>query len=749
MSSLPNVLIIEDQVLVADAARDALDRHAVACCEVASSRDMAMAAMRKSLPDLVVLDFELDESNSVLDFIAELRETWHLPVVVFSSRSDAQYWQIISRVRPEAVLTKPVGPAKLGAAVRKAFDAEYLRKRAAKDSDSEPRIRRLADSMVELVVATDLCGRVTMVNHGGIVVGGDPLDSLIGKPLDEVLGLVSSEGNPIALAESARAASGVLRWSGCEGRLGDIWIPGELEVLLAPMPGLMGGIVGMLAVLSPTEAWYAERATAVIDGNEKNWRSVFQSIGRGVMVADSEGKIVYSNPVAARLLGVNVNRTLDSTLNEMLPESEWQRLGEPELKNGLEVFKLRAIGSLRVMELVASPFGDGTIIFPSDVTRVLQESERQTRETRLGDLGVIARGLAHELNNQLTVVGGALESMDLQPRDGEEGELMRSAKTAAKRAAEVVRQMEIFAKPEPGRCEAFDWSEVIVALQGRFPEVLKLDGGIPEVTMMGDREQILLALANVIQNGVQALRGAETQEIYLRSKSTENGQLRVIIRDAGCGISSENLEKVIEPYFSTRYEENVMGLGLTVSDRIVSAHKGTLDIYSEFGTFTEVTITLPSEPSTKRAGSVNPSMTSSPITVSSSLNGAQRGRILILEDEPAVSGVLMIALRRDGWAVDVALEGAEAISKWRDAYESGSRYNLLVSDLTIPGGMGGKEAVENIQRFDPLAVALASSGYSDDPVMERPLEFGFVDAVSKPYELKHMLDTVRRCAKFT
>lgn len=749
MPSLPNVLIIDDQVLVADAARRSLERHAVARCAVASTRDEGMNAMRNSLPDLVVLDFELDETNIVLDFIAELRETWHLPVVVFSSRTDARYWQIISRVRPEAVLTKPVGPAKLGAAVRKVFDAVQLRKRAGKDIDIEPRACGLIDSMVELVVATDLCGRVTTVNHGGIVVGGEPLDSLIGKPVDDVLGLVSREGNPIALAKAARASADVLRWSGCEGRLGDIWIPGELEVILAPMPGLNGGIAGMLAILSPTEAWYAERATAEIDGNEKNWRKVFQSIGRGVMVADSVGKVVYLNPVAARLLGENVDRTLDLSLNEMLPESSWQRVGDPEVRNGLEVFKLRARGSLRVVELVASPFGDGTIIFPSDVTRMIAESEQRIRETRFGDLGAIARGLAHELNNQLTVVGGALESMDALPSDGVEGELMRSAKTAAKRAAEVVRQMEIFAKPEPGRTETFDWTEVIVALKDRFPDVLKIDGDVPLVTVTGDREQLALAFVNVIHNSVQALRGEEIQEVYLRLEFVGNGKLRVSIRDAGCGIPAGNLVQVVEPYFTTKHTENAMGLGLTVSDRIISAHKGTLEICSELGSFTEVTIALPAQSSVERTVSQTPTMASSLVTEPAALHGVGRGRILILEDEPAVGGVLSIALKRDGWDVDIAVEGAEAVSKWRDAYESGSRYNLLVSDLTIPGGMGGKEAVQNIHRFDPLAVALASSGYSDDPVMERPQEFGFAEAVPKPYELKHMLKTVRRCASMS
>lgn len=748
MFSLPDVLIIDGHVLVADAARRALERHAVARCEVASTRDDAMIAMRNCLPDLVVLDFELDVTNSVLDFIAELRETWHLPVVVFSSRSDAHYWQMISRVRPEAVLTKPVGPAKLAMAVRKVFDAERLRDWATKENGQKPCAQGFIDSMVEVVVATDLAGRVTMVNHGGIIVGEAVVDSLIGKPVDEVLGLVSREGNPIALAESARTAAGVLRWSACEGRLGEIWMPGELEVLLAPMPGSKGGIAGMLVVVSPTEAWYAERASVAINGNEKNWRSVFQSIGRGVMVADYEGKVVYLNPIALRLLGLNIDLTLGLRLNEMLPDTEWHRVGDPEVKNGLEVFRLRASGSSRVLELVASPFGDGTIIFPSDVTRMIEDSEQQIRESRLGDLGSIARGLAHELNNQLTVVGGALESVDSLPRDGVEGELLRSAKAAARRAADVVRQMEVFAKPEPGRNEPFDFSELIVALQNRFPDLLKLDGDIPAVTLTGDREQMTMALVNVIQNGVQALRGVELQEIYLRSQWDDEGLLRVVIRDHGCGISAENLHKVIEPYFSTRHEENAIGLGLTVSERIVCVHKGTLDIRSELGSFTEVTITLAAELSPEREES-KASAASPPLSESTAHKGTHRGRILILEDEPAVGGVLSIALQRDGWDVDLAVEGAEAISKWRDAYESGSRYNLLISDLTIPGGMGGREAVENIQRFDPLAVALASSGYSDDPVMERPHEFGFVDAVPKPYELKHMLDTVRRCAKLS
>lgn len=192
-----------------------------------------------------------------------------------------------------------------------------------------------------------------------------------------------------------------------------------------------------------------------------------------------------------------------------------------------------------------------------------------------------------------------------------------------------------------------------------------------------------------------------------------------------------------------------MGLGLTVADRIISGHDGTLYIRSEPGSFTEVCITLRVE-SLGNISSVaeNTEMDSSSAVVVKTDNSA-RGRILILDDEPAVGNVLSLALTRDGWAVDIALEGEEAISKWQQAFESGEAYSLLIADLTIPGGMGGREALENIRSFDPHAVALASSGYSDDPVMEHPREFGFVEAVAKPYELKRMLDIVRHCAKFS
>ena len=201
--------------------------------------------------------------------------------------------------------------------------------------------------------------------------------------------------------------------------------------------------------------------------------------------------------------------------------------------------------------------------------------------------------------------------------------------------------------------------------------------------------------------------------------------VQVWFTDQGVGIPWENLSKVFDPFFTTR--PGASGLGLATAYSIVKRHDGLITVESEPGRGTTFRLTLP-------ASGKSPPVQEA--TTSSLVRG--QGRILVMDDEPIVREVLGEMLTRLGYEVDYAQDGAEAVKIYRVAKKFDQPFDLLIMDLTVAGGMGGLEALQKLREFDPGVRAIASSGYSSDPVMSDYQAHGFVGVMAKPYTLEEL-----------
>ena len=255
-----------------------------------------------------------------------------------------------------------------------------------------------------------------------------------------------------------------------------------------------------------------------------------------------------------------------------------------------------------------------------------------------------------------------------------------------------------------------------------------------------DEGQISQALNNLIINADQAMPEGGTIKLKAENINLKKGQvpplekgkyIKVSIEDRGIGIPARYIDKVFDPFFSTKKKGS--GLGLATAYSIINNHNGTITVESRVGEGATFFIYLPAskkdltenkEPENKIAFG--------------------EGRILIMDDEEPVRDVIGRLLTRIGYEIECAGNGTEAVTIYQEAKEAGRPFNAVILDLTVPGGRGGKEALQNLKKIDPGVKAIVSSGYSNDPIMSNFKEYGFRGIITKPFNIKELSEIVHK-----
>jgi len=206
-------------------------------------------------------------------------------------------------------------------------------------------------------------------------------------------------------------------------------------------------------------------------------------------------------------------------------------------------------------------------------------------------------------------------------------------------------------------------------------------------------------------------------------------RIRITFKDTGVGIGADDLSRIYDPYFSTKATGN--GLGLATVYAIIKNHDGEIRVFSRRGHGTTFAITLPAQEA--QFAEVAEEQPAAPNLVAQG-----SGSILLMDDEDAIREMAKAALTMFGYQPVVVANGEDMLEVYGKELARGHRFDAVIMDLTIPGGMGGKDAVKKLLEIDPEAIAIASSGYSEDPVMARYQEYGFAGVVSKPYSLNDL-----------
>ena len=505
------------------------------------------------------------------------------------------------------------------------------------------------------------------------------------------------------------------------------------------------------------------RAEEALAAEKERLAVTLRSIGDGVITTDIDGAIVMLNAVAEKLTGWSQREAEGKPISEVLRliDTKTRRQDTNPVRQVLQSgaivgqashsLLIARDGSERSVTSSAAPIRDrqskiiGVVLVFRDVSDKLKMEEELLKVRKLESVGVLAGGIAHDFNNLLAAILGNIDlARHLLPEGEKAATLLQNAEKASFRAKDLTQQLLTFSKGGEPITETASIGEVI----SESAEFILHGGNVACSYDMQedlwlveiDRGQMSQVIQNLILNSKQAMADGGRISIVCRNVEDISGlhlplpadrkYIRITISDTGAGISADILSRIFDPYFSTRKDGS--GLGLAVAHSIITNHHGHISVESAPDTGTAFTILLPAS-----AGKMAPPQPASQPP------SEGKGRIMVMDDEEMVREITANMLHHLGYEVVTTASGEETIERYRQLQAASQTVDAVIMDLTIPGGMGGKEAVRLLHDIDPEARVLVASGYSNDPVLAQFRDFGFSATLIKPYRLHDLQQTLQ------
>ncbi|MBD3320075.1 MAG: PAS domain S-box protein [Chitinivibrionales bacterium] len=624
--------------------------------------------------------------------------------------------------------------------------------------ESDEKFKAVAQSAHEAIFSVDEKGAVVFWNSGAELMFGYVSGEIIGHSFEVLMPeqYRNSHKNPVELFSGE--ARGERKDSIREGlaiRKNGESFPIELSV--SSWEGRNGNFyTAVIRDVSMRKA--AERELA----EEKELLEVtLRSISDGVISTDTEGRIVLANTVAASLLGWNRDELIDRSFEEVFPLHN-ERTSEPCENPVVEVIKTSNIidcsfgrileskdGTKRHIAYASSPMRDsdgqliGVVLVFRDITEQQKMENELFKARKLESVGLLAGGIAHDFNNILTGIVTNLFMAKMNIRhDDEAKQLIMDAEKAAFRASRLTKQLLTFSKGGTPVKENASIKEIIedsvgFCLSGSNVDyALDLPDDLWAVEV--DRGQVDQVLNNLVINANQSMPEGGTIRVgaanYSLGEKIKTGTastlpmkpgnyIKISVSDEGVGIHSRDLEKIFDPYFSTKQDGS--GLGLTTAFSIVKKHGGHMTARSTPGKGSKFIFYLPAS----AASSENEKAEEEQLIPGTN-------RILVMDDDEVVRMVVRRLITTSGYDVVCTSNGSEAVEAYGEAIEKDEGFDAVIMDLTVPGGMGGREAVRKILEIDEDAKVIVFSGYSNDPVLANYRKYGFSGVIAKPFSIE-------------
>jgi len=592
----------------------------------------------------------------------------------------------------------------------------------------------------------------------GETVFNDTWSAIIGYSLDELAPVSiktwESLTHPDDLEKSnqllERHFKGELPWYDCECRMRHkqghwVWIHDRGKVITRTPDGAPLMMFG-----THIDITKSKRAEESLRANEHKYRAMFDQSLLGIYLHDLEGRIIDVNEMACAQSGYSKEELLRRTVFDNHPKvttnqpkkeiiAQWKSW-QPGQRVIVEAEHQREDGTVYPVEISTGRIRfndtDSMLAIVQDITERKRAEESLLTIQRLESLGVLAGGIAHDFNNLLSGIFGFIDLALHATDDSRVSEYLNETMKSLKRATWLTQQLLTFSRGgEPVRATVnlFPFLEetALFALSGSNVSC-QVDAPQDLWKCNIDRNQVAQVIDNVVINAREAMPNGGVIRIFAKNlevETTGNVVLKpgryveVSVADQGIGIAKEIINRIFEPFYTTKTKGH--GLGLATCYSIMKRHGGYIDVMSEQGKGTTFQFYLPAALETSVSDD-----TEADVAVH-----VGDGMVLVMDDDEALLKTTEEMLKSFGYKVVCVTNGESAIDFFSKHRDAGGNLTAMIFDLTISKGMGGKQAVQEIRQICSDIPIFVCSGYADDPIMAHPKDYGFTASLAKPFRM--------------
>lgn len=624
---------------------------------------------------------------------------------------------------------------------------KLLRKRDKALKDSEKKFRTIFESLQDVYFKTSLDGKFIMLSPSVKTISGYTPEELTGQSVDRVYHDINDRRYLIdRLLKHKTVRNHQVRLK--HKYQGPFWASINADLFFDENDRPQG-MTGILRDITNQK-----QAEELLTKREERFREMARLLPSGIVETDLDLNITYANQAGLDMFEyTKEDLRLGFNGIDIVHPEDWERIealkeqhliGEPttpaeyrmQKKNGVELDVL--FDSTPILSHGEVVGFRGSMV---DLTEIKQLQKEVIRNQKLESTGLLAGGIAHDFNNILLGLFGNL-SLAKNELDAESKayHLIDEAGKSMSRAKDLTTQLLTFAKGGDPVKKDIPLDQVVreTALFHLSGSNIRFQMEKPEVLWQAraDKGQIGQVISNLVINARQSMPQGGLLSIKIENAAVSDNDfecleldryVKLTVTDQGTGISEKYLDKIFDPYFTTKQDGS--GLGLAIVHSIILKHQGYIYVNSALGQGTSFVIYLPStEPVEPEKNKHDSEPLVEPQTPAC--------KILIMDDDPLVREVSKRMLKALGHQADLCEDGESAILMYEEALKTNRPFDLVIMDLTIPGGLGGRDTIKKLLAIDPSANVVVASGYSNDPVMAFHEEYGFKAMLSKPYTVE-------------
>ncbi len=615
-------------------------------------------------------------------------------------------------------------------------------------------IRSIGDG----VVTTDTKGEITLMNVVAENMTGYKTEEAKGQKLENVFKIYNAfsgkkVANPVEKVLKYGKIIGLANHTKLISKNGEEY---QIADSASPIFDSQNNILGVILVFRDVTTEYKLKTD--IKNNELKFQTIIEQSPISTQVFDKNGLTLMANKAWENLWNLSAKNIIgkyNALEDENVKDTEWLHLfkkafeGEtvnlPDLEYDPE--NVGEIGRKRIIKCLAFPIINDenkvemVVLTHKDITDIKQAEEKMQMMSKLKSVGTLAGGIAHDFNNILTGIFGNISLARMYTLDDSKvAKYLINAEKSMNRAIRLTKQLLVFSKGGSPIKEDISIKEIVreVAtfdLSGsNVKPIFKEANNLWKIK--ADKGQIQQVFSNLVINADQAMPHGghiyfSLENIEIKENNDFDLELgkyvKIMVRDEGSGIDKKHLKKIFDPYFTTKSTGN--GLGLATTYSIIQKHNGFIGIDSEIGKGTTFTIYLPATDSKQ----INPEEKSeAKVTLQKS------AKILVMDDEEQIRKLALDMISLIGFEAEAVSDGQEAIEKYKKSLDENSPFDVIIMDLTIPGGMGGAEAIKHILKINPEAKIIVSSGYSSGESLSNYKDLGFKTMIAKPYTIEKL-----------